>query len=53
MKDVLKVLSMYFALGFGTVAGVGAGMKVCDILLSTKSKDQKEDATIKVAKESE
>lgn len=52
MKDVLKILGSYFAVGFGTMVGIGAGMKVCDKLLSTKSKDQKE-VTITVAKESE
>ena len=46
MKDVLKVMGTYFAVGFGTLVGVGAGMKVCDKLLDTKSKKQKEDEEI-------
>ena len=42
MKDVLKVLGLYFAVGFGTIFGVGAGMKATEKMFSTKSKDQKE-----------
>ena len=38
MKDILKVMGSYFAVGFGTLVGVGAGMKVCDKLLNKKSK---------------
>ena len=57
MKDVLKVLGTYFALGFGTIAGIGAGMKVCDKLFSTNSNKQKEETevekVIKLYKESE
>lgn len=43
MKDVLKVLGTYFALGFGTIFGIGAGMKACDKLFSEKSKEQHEE----------
>ena len=42
MKDIIKVLGVYLAIGFGTMVGMGAGMKVCDIILNSKSKDQKE-----------
>ena len=57
MKDVLKVMGTYFAVGFGTLVGVGAGMKVCGKLLNTKSKEQDEETekekVIKLVKESE
>lgn len=42
MKDVLKIMGMYFAIGFGSLLGVGAGMKVCEKLLDTQSKVNKE-----------
>lgn len=42
MKDILKIFGSYFALGFGTIAGMGAGMKVCEKLLDSKSKLDKE-----------
>lgn len=55
MKDVLKVFGTYFALGFGTLTGIGAGMKVCDKLLSKESNEQHEETekVIKLVKESE
>ncbi len=42
MKDIFKVMGTYFAVGFGTLAGIGAGMKVCDKLLGAKSNKQEE-----------
>ena len=55
MKDVLKLMGMYFAVGFGTIAGIGTGMKVCDKLLSTKSVKEEPESKkiIKFVKESE
>ena len=57
MKDVLKVLGTYFALGFGTIFGIGAGMKACDKLFKKESKEQKEETekekVLKLVKESE
>ena len=57
MKDVLKVLGTYFALGFGTIFGIGAGMKACDKLFNKESKEQKEETekekVLKLVKESE
>lgn len=47
MKDILKVMSTYFALGFGTIAGVGAGMKICEKLF-----ERKDEKIIKIIKES-
>ena len=38
MKDILKVMGVYFAIGFGTIAGMGAGMKVLDKLNEKTSK---------------
>ena len=40
MKDILKVMGTYFAVGFGALTGVGAGMKVCDKILNGKSKKE-------------
>ena len=49
MKDVFKVFGTYFALGFGTLTGIGAGLKVCDKLLEKKSdKQNKETEKAKV-----
>ena len=55
MKDILKVAGTYFALGFGTIAGIGAGMKVCEKLSGNKSKEHHEEKgkVIKFVKESE
>ena len=53
MKDVLKVMGTYFALGFGTLVGIGAGMKVCDKLLTKKEHHEKDGKIIKFTKESE
>lgn len=51
MKDVLKVMGTYFAVGFGTLVGVGAWMKVCDKLLNKKSNEQSEtEVKLKVMK---
>ena len=53
MKDILKVAGAYFAMGFGVIAGVGAGMKVCDKMLNKESKQEKKSKVIKLVKESE
>ena len=53
MKDIFKIMGTYFAVGFGTLAGVGAGMKACDILLNTKLKKQKSEKVINVKFEKE
>lgn len=57
MKDILKVAGTYFAVGFGVLTGVGAGMKVCDKMLNTKSNNKHEETEkekiIKFVKESE
>ena len=51
MKDILKIFGAYFALGFGTLTGIGAGMKVCDKLLN-KGSDKESEKVIKFKKES-
>lgn len=33
MKNILKIMAIYFVAGFGTSIGLGAGMKVCKKLL--------------------
>lgn len=55
MKDILKIFGSYFALGFGTLTGIGAGMKVCDKLLEKKSNKQNDEkgTVVKFVKESE
>ena len=55
MKDVLKVLGTYFALGFGTIFGIGAGMKACDKLFNKEDKKSHEekDKVMQFVKESE
>lgn len=56
MKDVLKVLGTYFALGFGTIFGIGAGMKACDKMFnndSNKETHKERDKIIQFVKESE
>lgn len=55
MKDILKILGTYFALGFGTIFGIGAGMKACDKLFNkeTVKETTEKDKVIKFIKESE
>lgn len=54
MKDIFKVMGTYFALGFGIFTGVGAGLKVCEILLDKKQNEETEKAkNINFVKESE
>ena len=52
MKDILKVMGVYFAVGFGVLTGFGAGLKVCNKMLSTKSDKNKETKIISFNKES-
>ena len=33
MKDIIKVFGVYFALGCGTIIGMGCGMKICDKII--------------------
>ena len=55
MKDILKVAGTYFALGFGTIFGIGAGMKVCDKMFNkeTAKETTEKEKVIKFIKESE
>ena len=57
MKDTLKILGAYFAVGFGTIFGLGAGAKACEKLFNGKTKDQNEksekDKVVEFIKESE
>lgn len=55
MKDILKVLGTYFALGFGTIFGIGTGMKACEKIFNKEDKNSHEekDKIIQFRKESE
>lgn len=55
MKDMLKVLGLYFSVGFGTIFGIGAGMKATEKLFATKTEKTKteKEKVIEFIKETE